>query len=106
MASLEYGTAATGNGTAAAGNGTSGARELRRQTRERRAERWRRRLPLLDEDPTEEELSRWPPGEEEGAPPATLTPLGERLVGLVEWEADGVVRTATRRGSAAGKVEL
>lgn len=60
---------------------------MRRQSRERRAERWRRRLPLLDEDPKEEELCRRPPGEEAGEP-AELTPLGERLAGLVEWEAE------------------
>ena len=57
----------------------------RRQSRERRVERWRRRLPLLDEDPTEGELARRPPGEGEDAGPAALTPLGERLVGLVPW---------------------
>jgi hypothetical protein len=60
---------------------------LKRQSRERRAERWRHRLPMLDEDPKEDELSRRPPGEEDGAP-AKLTPLGERLAGLVEWEAN------------------
>ena len=60
---------------------------FKRQSRERRAERWRHRLPLLDEDPTEAQLSRRPPGEEDGEP-AHLTPLGQRLVGLVEWEAD------------------
>ena len=58
---------------------------LRRQSRERRAERWRQRLPLLDEDPKESELCRRPPGEEDGTP-TPLTPLGQRLVGLVEWE--------------------
>ena len=56
----------------------------RRQSVARRVERWRYRLPLLDEDPTEGELARRPPGEEDGRP-ATLTPLGERLVGLVPW---------------------
>ena len=60
---------------------------LRRQSRERRAERWRLRLPLLDEDPREDELPHLVPGEEHQRP-AVLTPLGERLVGLVEWEAD------------------
>lgn len=59
----------------------------RRQSRERRVERWRHRLPLLDEDPTEGELVRRPPGEEDGAP-AELTALGERLVGLADWEYD------------------
>ena len=58
-----------------------------RQSRERRVARWRERLPLLDEDPTEAELMRRPPGEEDGKP-AELTPLGERLVGLVEWDYD------------------
>ena len=31
------------------------------------------------------ELARRPPGEGEDAGPAALTPLGERLVGLVPW---------------------
>jgi hypothetical protein len=56
----------------------------RRQSRERRVERWRYRLPLLDEDPKEGELSRMPPGEEHGQP-AKLTPRGERLVGVRPW---------------------
>ena len=47
--------------------------------------RWRRRLPLLDEDPRESELDRAPPGEEDGEPFGGLTPLGRRLVGLDEW---------------------
>lgn len=64
------------------------AAPLRRQSRERRAERWRSRLPMLDEDPTEAELARRPPGEADGLPFGGLTPLGERLVGLVEWEAE------------------
>lgn len=34
------------------------------------------------------------PGESDGKP-AVLTPLGERLVGLVEWEADGIIRSPT-----------
>lgn len=59
----------------------------KRQSRERRVERWRYRLPLLDEDPTEADLPRRPEGEEDGRP-ATLTALGERLVGLVEWEPE------------------
>lgn len=37
---------------------------LRRLTPSDRAERWRSRLPLLDEDPLESELPRRPPGEE------------------------------------------
>ena len=48
-------------------------------SRERRAERWRRRLPLLDEDPGEEELPHLVPGEE-ARQPIELTPLGERLL--------------------------
>lgn len=62
-----------------------------RQSRKRRAERYLLRLPLLDEDPHESELPHLPPGERE-APLAHLTPLGKRLVGLVEWEEDGVIR--------------
>lgn len=57
---------------------------VRRQSRERRVERWRLRLPLLDEDPREAELPHPPPGEASGEP-AVLTPLGQRLVGLVPW---------------------
>ena len=93
---------------------------LRRQSRERRAERYTGRLPLLDEvsvrptssplfvpcavpghfhharrlplqDPLEDELPHLPPGEEH-KPLAPLSPLGERLVGLVEWETDGIIR--------------
>jgi len=75
---------------AAAGSGGEARRPGRRQSRERRAERWRRRLPLLDEDPGEEELPRLVPGEE-ARRPAELTPLGERLVGLVAWEESGVI---------------
>ena len=36
-----------------------------RLSRDARIDRWRRRLPLLDEDPRESELDRVPPGEEE-----------------------------------------
>ena len=57
----------------------------RRQSRDRRVERWRLRLPLLDEDPGEEELAFRPLGEEAGMP-ASLTPLGRKLVGLDVWE--------------------
>lgn len=60
---------------------------LRRQSRARRVERWRLRLPLLDEDPTEEQLAQRPPGEGHGRP-AELTPLGRRLVGLDAWEGN------------------
>ena len=60
---------------------------LRRQSRERRIARWHDRLPLLDEDPRENELPVRPPGEEDGEP-ATLTQLGKKLVGLVEWEEE------------------
>lgn len=56
----------------------------RRLSREQRVERWRRRLPLLAEDPQEHELPRRPPGEEHGRP-TRLTELGEKLVGLREW---------------------
>jgi hypothetical protein len=72
------------------GSGSDGARAspLRRQSRERRAERWRKRQPMLDEDPQEEELSRRPPAEETGEP-VPLSPLGERLAGVVQWEAEG-----------------
>eukprot|EP00908_Phaeocystis_cordata_P016001 Transcript_27212.p1 GENE.Transcript_27212~~Transcript_27212.p1 ORF type:complete len:426 (+),score=127.26 Transcript_27212:47-1279(+) len=83
-------------GCSAGGGGEAGKPGLavgrpRRQSRERRAERWRWRLPLLDEDPRESELPHLVPGEEDGRP-ARLTPLGERLAGLVEWEADGEIR--------------
>jgi len=68
-----------------------GGDRRKRQSRARRAERYTNRLPLLDEDPLEEELPHMPPGED-ARPLAPLTPLGKRLVGLVEWEADGVIR--------------
>ena len=58
---------------------------VRRQSRERRVERWRERLPLLDEDPREDELPSRPPGESD-ANPAALTALGRKLVGLDEWD--------------------
>ena len=74
-------------------NGTIPTSALRRQSRERRAERWRKRLPMLDEDPREEELSRRPPGEEAGEP-VPLSPLGERLAGVVEWEIDSATGPA------------
>jgi len=78
-------SAAAAGGGGAAGRPGLAAGRLRRQSRERRAERWRRRLPLLDEDPGEEELPHLVPGEE-SRQPVELTPLGERLVGLVAWE--------------------
>ena len=77
--------AAVSDTAAAAGGHDAG--QLRRQSRARRVERWRSRLPMLDEDPLEAELPRRPPGEEDGSP-AQLTPLGERLVGLLDWEAE------------------
>ena len=52
-----------------------------------------RRLPLLDEDPGEEELPHLVPGEE-ARQPIELTPLGERLVGLVAWEESGIIACA------------
>eukprot|EP00933_Yihiella_yeosuensis_P036473 TRINITY_DN3021_c1_g1_i2.p1 TRINITY_DN3021_c1_g1~~TRINITY_DN3021_c1_g1_i2.p1 ORF type:complete len:387 (-),score=49.59 TRINITY_DN3021_c1_g1_i2:1212-2345(-) len=52
-----------------------------------RVEKWQKRLPLLREDPQEDDLPRRPPGEDDGKP-ALLTPLGKRLVGLVKWEAE------------------
>ena len=69
-------------------------------SRERRAERWRRRLPLLDEDPGEEELPHLVPGEE-ARQPIELTPLGERLVGLVAWEESGIIARARGVSSAS-----
>ena len=78
-------SAAAAGGGGAAGRPGLAAGRLRRQSPERRAERWRRRLPLLDEDPGEEELPHLVPGEE-SRQPVELTPLGERLVGLVAWE--------------------
>lgn len=72
---------------------------LRRQSAARRAERWRLRLPMLDEDPREEELPVRPPGEGgAGAVAAALTPLGERLVGLVEWEEEEPAEVCARSG--------
>lgn len=56
-----------------------------RQTREARVDRWRRRQPLLDEDPREEMLDRLPPDEAGAGPFDGLTPLGTRLVGLNDW---------------------
>ena len=64
---------------------SAGHAGVRRQSRSRRVERWRERLPLLDEDPREHEIAQRPPGEEDGRP-ATLTALGEKLVGLTDWE--------------------
>lgn len=61
------------------------AASLVRLSRQQRCERWRKRLPLLEEDPHEHELECLPPDESDGKP-ASLTALGERLVGLVEWE--------------------
>ena len=58
---------------------------VRRLGREERAELWRRRLPLLREDPKEDELPRRPPGEAHGRP-AELTALGEKLAGVREWD--------------------
>ena len=59
-----------------------------RLSRDRRVERWRHRLPLLDEDPKEHELERRPPGEHHAEPFAHLSPLGRRLVGLDDWPPD------------------
>lgn len=56
-----------------------------RLSREARVDRWRRRLPLLDEDPREGTLDRAPPDEEDGEPFGGLTSLGRRLVGLDDW---------------------
>ena len=61
--------------------------ELRRQSRERRIERWEMRLPLLDQDPREDQLPHRPPGEN-NSKPAELTPLGRKLVGLDSWDWD------------------
>ena len=62
---------------------------LRRLTPAQRAERWRKRMPLLDEDPSEEMLPRRPPGDEGGEPFGGLTVLGRRLTGLDPWPAEG-----------------
>ena len=83
-------SAAAAGGGGAAGRPGLAVAWRRRQSRERRAERWRRRLPLLDEDPGEEELPHLVPGEE-SRQPVELTPLGERLVGVVAWEERGVI---------------
>lgn len=64
---------------------SDGAFRPYRLSREERLERWMRRLPVLHEDPHEHELPRLPPGEEDGVPVA-LSELGERLVGLRDWE--------------------
>lgn len=58
---------------------------LTRLNRNQRLQRWRKRLPLLDEDPKEEELEKWPPGEVQAPPFSDLSPLGRKLVGLDEW---------------------
>ena len=86
-----------GSGGAAGKPGISVTR-VQRQSRQRRSERYLFRLPLLDEDPHEGELPHKPPGEED-APLAELTPLGQRLVGLVEWaeDADGLEAPAGDR---------
>ena len=60
-------------------------RGVPRLTRDARVDRWRRRRPLLDEDPTEAALERRPPGEADGAPFPGLTALGRKLVGLDAW---------------------
>lgn len=59
---------------------------LQRMNRSTHVHRWRNRLPLLAEDPREDELPRRPPGEAHGRP-ASLTELGELLVGVREWPA-------------------
>ena len=82
-----------GSGGAGGGAGLPGwaaHSALRRQSAERRAQRWRERLPLLDEDPREDELAHRPPSEE-GGEPAVLTALGERLVGLTPWSTSDVL---------------
>lgn len=58
---------------------------VQRLTREQRIARWQQRLPLLDEDPREEEIEAWPPGEVRAPPFADLSPLGRKLVGLDAW---------------------
>lgn len=58
---------------------------LVRLDRTGRLRRWRERLPLLDEDPREDEVECWPPGEENAPPFAALTHLGRKLVGLDAW---------------------
>ena len=68
---------------------------LRRLTPEQRAERWRRRTPLLDEDPDEASLPRRPPNEESGAPFAGLTELGRRLAGVEPWPHAGHTSAGT-----------
>jgi hypothetical protein len=84
--SLPKASQGVGQGTGGEG-GEGGEVRLRRQSRVRRVERWRRRLPLLDEDPTEDQLSQRPPAEGHGRP-AELTLLGRRLVGLDAWEEE------------------
>jgi hypothetical protein len=62
--------------------------DVTRLSRQDRVDRWKHRLPLLDEDPKESQLARRPPGEGLGTPPfPQLSPLGRKLVGLDEWPA-------------------
>jgi len=65
------------------------SRHVDRVSAREHRERWRRRLPLLEEDPREDELPKRPPGEEHGRP-ASLSTLGERLVGCRDWPTDSV----------------
>ena len=62
--------------------------KLRRLTAAERAERWRTRAPLIDEDPGEDQMPRRPPGEPDGTPFDGLTALGRRLTGLDAWPLD------------------
>ena len=58
----------------------------RRLTAAERVAKWRGRRGLLASDPREDELPAGcvPPGEAAGQP-CQLTPLGQRLVGLLQW---------------------
>ena len=62
-------------------------RLIKRKNRQDRIDRYKYRLPLLDEDPKEDDLERYPPNEPQGTPPfPDLTPLGRKLVGIDLWE--------------------
>ncbi|CAJ1409566.1 unnamed protein product [Effrenium voratum] len=68
--------------------GDAKAEAATRLSRTARVARWRERLPLLEEDPREHELTHAPPGEDHGSP-AELSALGEKLVGLAAWDSVG-----------------
>ena len=76
---------------------------VRRLSRAERVARWRERRPMLAEDPAEAEVEMIAPSWRADAaprPPCELTPLGERLVGLVDWPSDAAAEAEPGDGAA------